>query len=299
MKPRSLVSCRAPDDTTYSTLAFYLVFIGLALYLPISSSLLEAWGIPYDIPGGSPLAKFHPGTYCVAFGFLLHLLSSHDSSRLEDVRLASVRRAMMGFLIGALATAFYSLLRFGSNGSAFFVDTLIAPGLLGVVLLAALPIRQRQIFRLLLIVLSVNALLGIVEVALQDRLVPYTVSGAPVIEDFFRATALGGHPLSNAQRTVLILLAGLIHRDRRQLFLIPVFYLAFFAFGSRGAFAGGGTALGSGLLRLRLRLGGGQAPVGTRIRLPQPQQVHLRQLLARRLDLPVHPLVHLQRAAHG
>ena len=51
-----------------------------------------------------------------------------------------------------------------------------------------------------------NALLGIVEQLLRVRLEPYTVGdGIVLVEDSFRATALFGHPLTNAALTGFVL----------------------------------------------------------------------------------------------
>ncbi|CAK0772490.1 O-antigen ligase domain-containing protein [Gammaproteobacteria bacterium] len=220
-------------NTTCSA-SFYLILFGLMLSLAIPNSLLVTWGVPYDIPGGAAWAKFHPSTYAIVLGFLIHRLSGR-SGPVPHPWLTRAQQAMTGYLLSAVACGLYALLRFGPNGSGFFVDTLIVPGLLGSALLAASTDQQRQVFRFLLAVLFFNALLGIGEALIQSRLMPYLVGDMPVEEDFFRATALGGHPLYNAQNTAEISLAALIYAGRRQLLLIPVFLLALLAFGSRAA----------------------------------------------------------------
>ncbi|MGO4781688.1 hypothetical protein AB4084_39990, partial [Lysobacter sp. 2RAB21] len=65
--------------------------------------------------------------------------------------------------------------------------------------------QLRGIFRLIVVLVVVNAAIGLAEAVFQHHLVPYTVAGGvPVIEDKFRATALLGHPLENALLTSLV-----------------------------------------------------------------------------------------------
>jgi len=218
------------EENTLSDFAFYFVFLGLVLYLFISGSLLVTWEIPYDIPGGSPFSKFHPGTYCIAIGFVLSVIGKRSG------RSSRSWTTMLWFTSSTVIAAIYVLIRFGPNGSGFLVDTLIAPGLLGTVLLASSPEQQRYTFRFMVVVLFFNAIIGILEVITQARVIPYLVDGEPMVEEYFRSTAFGGHPLSNFQRTTQILLSALVYEDRRQFFLIPVFYLGLLAFGSRTAF---------------------------------------------------------------
>lgn len=216
------------------------VFLVLSLiaYLSLSPALLTVLGIPYDAPYGSFVFKLHPGSYVLMVALALSLAGQGNPLRALFQRLS--RQPLLGLYLLAMLLSFaYSLLRYGASGSAFFIDTLMMPAAMALILLRMGPAGLRGVFRLILIAVVANAGLGLVEAALQQHLVPYTVAGGvPVIEDKFRATALFGHPLENALVTSIVLLASL---DRPmspawRWSLVAFLVLALLAFGGRTSF---------------------------------------------------------------
>ncbi|HEY0837993.1 MAG TPA: VpsF family polysaccharide biosynthesis protein [Azospirillum sp.] len=218
-------------------LAALLAFGGVALDLLVSDSLLLTLGIPYNVPGGSYVWKIHPGSYLLMLAFVVLAVPANP------VRLvvATARRVpAAGFYGVTVAGLFaYVTVNHGFSGSAFVLETLLMP-LVAALLLLHLPERHRALlFAGVVVLVTVNALLGIAEAVSGDRLVPYLAGGEPVFERHFRATALGGHPLNNALITATVLFATvLVLRGRPVLGALALLVqaAALLAFGSRVAF---------------------------------------------------------------
>ncbi|WP_295389124.1 VpsF family polysaccharide biosynthesis protein [uncultured Thiodictyon sp.] len=224
----NLAGHRAQQRQGDDRLPFYLAWLGLLLYLLISDDLLVLVGIPYNIPGGSFLIKLHPGTYLIALGFVLLLLQGDP--RQHWPRLFAVAPAPLLFGGVVLSVAIYSLIRFGPSGSAFYIDTLLMPPLLATLLLQAPLELRRRAFRMVVVVLALNALLSIGEAATKINLIP---SVPNLDDDFFRATALGGHPLKNSLTTATTLIACVILPRGVLMWLIPLLVLGILGFGER------------------------------------------------------------------
>lgn len=240
--PRSRFLLRAPPAANRSRARLdravrwplALAILGLVLYLLLSDNLLVTLGIPYNVPRGAFPFKIHPGTYCIALGFVL-LLRGNPWRRLGELfRLSS---ALTGLAIVATAIMLYSAAKFGTSGSGFFIDTLLAPALLGLILLHEPVERRPGAFWVVLLLSVLNAVIGIGEAATGARLVPYMAGDKPLVEEFFRATALGGHPLTNSLRTAVLLFAVLVLPGGLRWALVPLFAVALLAFGSRSALA--------------------------------------------------------------
>ena len=212
---------------------FVLACLGLTLCLTASDNLLVSSGIPYNSPQGAFIFKLHPGTYLIALGFTLLILRGNPWRQLSYLSGKAAYPVLLGGIV--LGCLLYMLIRFGAAGNAFFIDTLLAPALLAVILLEAPLESQRLVFWMALGLLMLNALLGIGEALLEQRLVPYLAGDQPIIEDLFRSTALGGHPLSNSLRTAVLIMACLILPGFLSVPLIFLLLIGLLAFGSRAA----------------------------------------------------------------
>ncbi len=185
--------------------AFGLFALGLVCFLVLPGSTLFALGISYDAPGGAPAAKLHPGSTLMVMAWFVALCSRGNplGAALAQLR---AQRLLALYLAAMLALFGYALLRYGMGGAAFLIDTHLMAAVAVLVLQQFGPRRQRQTLLLMAGVLVLNAALGIGEAALQTRLLPWYIGGqAEVPEDFFRASALMGHPLQNAQQTATLL----------------------------------------------------------------------------------------------
>lgn len=221
-----------PEDG-WATAPAVLAGIGAVLCLLISSNLLVAVGIPYTLPYGSFIAKLHPGTYFILAAFLLLLLRANPVTSM--LRFARRRPAAMIFAAAVVVMSAYTVASYGLSGAAFLVDTLLAPALLAIVLDHASPRARSTLFSAVVGIMAINSVLGLMEIATQARLIPYMRGDQLIVEDYFRATALQGHPLSNSLRTLVVMLCALVmvgHR-RSALFLTALLFTSLLAFGSR------------------------------------------------------------------
>jgi hypothetical protein len=230
--------------------AAQLVAWGLVLYLLLPANLLVTVGYPYDVPYGAFPAKIHPGTYVIGLGFLSLVFGGNPIRRLTT--LAQLERAGVAFLLGGIAVLVLSVVRYGTSGTAFIIDTFIATAMVTLVLRAAGDRWCRFCFHLVVIAVAINALIGFLQSFGHWRLVPYMAGDLILTEDYFRANALGGHPLSNAFRTAVVVLALPVLGGRLKVAgLMGLMMLALLAFGGRTALVVAVVLLGGwGAVRL-------------------------------------------------
>ena len=191
--------------------------------------LLENVGIKYVSEGGNPLVKIHISTYILMLTVAIFTLR-----RGINVPLTSLRELRASWLISFLCIVlviFYGLIRFGTSGMAYLVDTMVAP-LLALYLLSQLSITHKnKLLTLLAYLLFINSVIAILEFILGSTLISVDFSKF----SHFRSTALLTHPLNNALITAA--LAPLLMSYTRIPYLIyfTVITLALFAFGGRAA----------------------------------------------------------------
>jgi hypothetical protein len=235
-----------------------LAAVGIALSLLMSANLLVTAGIPYSVPYGPFVAKLHPGTYFIAAAFLW--LAFRQNPFASTVEFARRQPAALALAAVALVMLVYSVVSYGPSGAAFLIDTLLAPALLALVLDAAHPSARRRVFLMVVAIMAINAVIGLAEASAQARLIPFMRGDKLIVEDFFRATALQGHPLSNAVRTLVVLLCCLSMIGRRGSgILVWLFIASLLAFGSRTGLVMAGALIGAwfaGRFFGSLRLGG-------------------------------------------
>ncbi|MDF3838315.1 VpsF family polysaccharide biosynthesis protein [Cupriavidus basilensis] len=210
--------------------------LAIGLYMTVSPALLTAIGVPYITTTGNFIFKLHPGTYAllaaVAFGLL-----SRGNPLTSAILSMRKHLPLVLHLCGILLLFGYSMLRYGPSGSAFLIETFMAPALIVLVLANFRASEQRFVYRFILGLLVVNSLIAIGETLLQQHLVPYIVSdGVAIEEEYFRATSLLGHPLNNAIITASLLFSTLDMRSRpAKVLLIGLFAIALLVFGGRAA----------------------------------------------------------------
>ncbi|WP_193049633.1 VpsF family polysaccharide biosynthesis protein [Pseudoalteromonas undina] len=191
--------------------------------------LLENVGIKYVSEGGNPLVKIHISTYILMLTVAIFTLR-----RGINVPLTSLRELRASWLISFLCIVlviFYGLIRFGTSGMAYLVDTMVAP-LLALYLLSQLSTTHKnKLLTLLAYLLFINSVIAILEFMLGSSLISVQFSSF----SYFRSVALLTHPLNNALITAA--LAPLLMSYTRIPYLIyfTVVTLALFAFGGRGA----------------------------------------------------------------
>jgi hypothetical protein len=175
--------------------------------LGVSNMMLARLGVPYEVPGGSALAKIHPATYLAAAAFGLLALRWVDPVAL----LGDLARHHPGALtlVGALALV-QAQSAFVGLPATMAMDTLLLPMLLLVLLTRVGPGAARLLALAVHAFMATNAALGLYEFATGTRLTPLVAAGVPLTGDW-RSSALLGHPLANAVTTgayVLLLACG-------------------------------------------------------------------------------------------
>ena len=225
------------------TLTWALVVVAVAAYMLLSAQMLLRLGVPYDAPFGSPLAKLHPGTYCLLLAWFT-ALASHGNP-LRGLVGQMMRHGLFATYLACMLWIFvWVIFRHGASGAAFIVESLWMPAIAAFTLYLLDSSRHRQIVQIMVLLLTCNAVLAIGEVLTATRLTPLHVGLEGIVpEAYFRASAFLGHPLHNALITVSLLPAVtmLPWSLPRRLMIILLLILSLLAFGGR-------TSLGLGLL---------------------------------------------------
>lgn len=238
--PGHLVPPPGPSQALL-TLSWRLFVAGIFARMLVSQFFLHWLGLPYDLPGGSFPVKIHPGTYLLCMAFFVGLCAFGNPLR---ALLEVVRRNPMpaAFLACMLAMFTWAILRHGTDGQAYFIDTLLAPGIALLTLLMQPRSRQRWLLGAMILALALNAVIALGEAAMGRRLIPLFAGREGIVEEVhFRASALIGHPLANSKQTVMLLplLALLPWALGLRVGLFLLFALALLAFGSRASMAMG------------------------------------------------------------
>jgi hypothetical protein len=234
------VVIRGIEESTARQASWGLLVLSVVAYMTLSPQALFVLGIPYDVPTGSFPAKIHPGTYLMLAAWAVGL-ASHGNPLGVLAQQARQHRLLFTSLACMVAVFAWAAGRHGPAGLAFIVDTLWMPAIGALTLLLHSRQRQRQMLVLALSLLLLNAALAIGEAALRQRLVPLFAGREGIIEeDYFRSSALQGHPLSNALTTVALLPAVLLlpWRAHWRAAAGVLLGLGLLTFGSRSALAG-------------------------------------------------------------
>jgi O-antigen ligase len=238
-------------------LAGSLFLLAVAAYMLLSADMLSALGIPYDTPNGPPVAKLHPGTYCLLLAWLVALFAHGNPLRVLGRELLKHRLLACYFFCMLLVLA-WVVYRHGISGAAFIVEALCTPALAAFVLYLLDRYWQRQVVQLMLLLLLANALVAVAEMLLHARLVPFRSEIADsVVAPYFRSSALLGHPLQNALITISLLPALTLVPWPIVLRVLAAAFLAFsiLTYGGRASLLFGGLVYGvlaslSGFVRL-------------------------------------------------
>lgn len=221
--------------------AFGFGFAAVVVHFLFSATLLGAIGIDYASPGGDPLIKLHPGTYLALLGAgAIVFLAPRPSEAIG--RLFRDKPGLMGFLILVFGCAIYSIFSVGYSGSAVYVESFLAPGLLALSLEAGSARARRILGFTVLTFVLVNIVISVGESLTQTHLITPTFDGMKLtdtLESDFRGAALFDHPLTGAMVTSMAVFL-LLSMRLRPLIAAPAFtalMIGLFAFGGRAALA--------------------------------------------------------------
>ena len=193
----------APGASGGPRAAFWLTGLSLLLLFSLSNLVLTRFGIRYDLEGGTPLEKIHPAHF-MAFGALLLLWFSYvrPAQFIDDVFIA--HKGTLIFLV-TWCLLLFQIIVIQHKPFTPIIDTFILPVLLLILLSHMGEVQRFKLGRLVHILMLANALLGLFEFVSGWRLTPLILGG--ILIDDWRASALLGHPLTNALITGAYLIA--------------------------------------------------------------------------------------------
>lgn len=255
----------APRTTARRRAATVVTFALVLVLLLVSGAVLRAIGVPYALPTGPIFAKIHPATYLALVTVLMWAWASGGLGRLLG-RVAVRHPGSVMFALGTVLLLFQTAVVV-KLPLAPIIDTFILPLMVFVCLIQLDTKDWRRLEVLLHTVVIANALLGIFEYASGWRLTPMLENDGTVILYDWRASALFGHPLSNAFLTghyIVALAFGAAPRLHPALrfVLMGIAGLAMIAFGGRVA-----MVLAVVLVAIALILGATQTLVGRRFNI--------------------------------
>lgn len=228
--------------TRLDNLAWRLFVAGLCAHILLSAHALLHLGYPYEAPLLGPFPfKIHPGTYLMAIALFVALISRGHPARsaLHVARREPLLALHLGVMVGSLA---WLLWRHGTSGAAFMVDTHWMPAIAAMTLMHFNDERRAYLLRLLAALIAINAAIALLEYVLQARLIPLYLAGQAsgfAEETHFRASALLGHPLTNAKLAAMLLPIALFLPMRAiwRWGHVALILLSLLAFGGRASLA--------------------------------------------------------------
>lgn len=220
---------RLSQNSQRVLMALMVVALLFALLLP--TPLLTQW-TGYADPGGLPLLKFHFYTYTLLLALALVMLAVGLVRFVSEQ--AVEQPGVLQFAAVIVLCAAITILRQGMSGVANMANTMFtAP--LAVMLAFYLDEQRREKLTALIIgFVTVNAVIAICERAAGVNLFVFPEMGGA---EYFRATALMGHPLENALITasMAFLVVAMPWSVWRKGCVLLIFVAGILAFGARGA----------------------------------------------------------------
>ena len=181
-----------PPATMYrqnalSILLFLCTAFAFLLRFSVSPQLLNLV-VHYTSVGGAFIEKLHFGTYAIFLLLPLALFSRKIVLRGDEI---GTFKALLLYsaLMAVLVPYLFSVGRASSSG--FIIDTYVAAGAAGLLMLAQDSGSRRALGNVVLVMLIVSAAIGIVEAVTKHRLLLYNLD-----ELQFRPIGLAAHPLA-------------------------------------------------------------------------------------------------------
>ncbi len=209
------------------------VMLVLMLAFFLGAYALEYLGIKYVTTGGAALFKIHAYSYLIMIFFTVFLFRFGLPNTIASM--GSVGAIWCVAFTGITLAILYGLMRFGTSGMAYLVDTVVTPLILIPILLQLDQHHKQKILAFLGWLIFINALVALAEFAAQTRLIP--VEYQEFSFAFFRSAGFLAHPLNNALITAALtpLLMGATRIPKIVYFATVL--LALFAYGGRAAMA--------------------------------------------------------------
>jgi len=218
--------------------AVMICAIGFFMIMLLSEQTLNILGIPYGKEEGSALFKIHPGNFFILLSFMV-LICSRGNPFAHIVSIARQHSAFFSLLVIYILILIYWGLR-GPKGIGFILDNHIGMPICAIVFSYAPRIWCRNILILFGVIAVIYSAIGIVESATHLRLLPFDPDWEVLKQDYFRASALMGHPLANAVFTAvsMFILMALRMPPALKAFIFTLMLVSLVGFGGRMALVG-------------------------------------------------------------
>ncbi len=184
--------------------------IGFFMHLLLSGPVLNILGYNYGSENagmlseaGGALTKIHPGSYFIIVSMLVLLFSRRNPVE-QVMRIAREQTAFFSFLTVYVVIFVYWMIR-GPRGIGMILDVHIVMPICAIVFSYAPRNWYRTIVYLFAGFAVANSLVGLCESATHLRLFPFDEDWEVLKQDYFRASAFMGHPLTNVSFTVVAL----------------------------------------------------------------------------------------------
>lgn len=203
--------------------------VSLIARLGLSSWFLDGL-YPYAAEGGAWFQKIHPGTYVLMLVFGIAMAHRGPLTFVADIR--GRQPATFGFCVVLLMMMLANLVRFGTGGMAYLIDTFLSAIMAAALSLQLRDGHRRLLFGALVTFLAANSMVGVAEY----------IGGFNLLEvnkwfGFHRATAFLGHPLANGliTATVIVPILNTTWDAKAKAALVGLMLVGLFCFGARGA----------------------------------------------------------------
>jgi polysaccharide biosynthesis protein VpsF len=212
--------------------------------LLLPGHVLDAY-YSYARPGGSPILKIHPGTYLILGIFVAFMAAQEPLVFFR--RQAKAQAWALQFFLTTVLIAIIELVKFGTSGLAYMLDTLIVASVM-IMLMFSLTAEQRyNVSKLILTFIFINSVVAFFEFISKRHFLPNSDFNEFT---YFRAGAIFGHPLANTLITApaLPLIFMTDWSNSRKFIFAGACIISLLCYGTRSGFAIGLTSFGIAML---------------------------------------------------
>lgn len=209
----------------------------IAVEFLVSGNLLMWLGVPYTADGGLLFTKLHPGSYLSVAALVARLAQGLDPVSVLR-RLLRCAPGLAFYIVSISLCIVYAAAATGAGGLVTLLDSFLPAGCLAAALADASAVQLRALGGLVMMLLMMNAVVGIAEAGVGAHFVPLAGNILELASEF-RPTGLYDHPLTAAMATMMgvLLDCGGRFRAAGRVFYLATLTLFLFACGGRVALA--------------------------------------------------------------
>ncbi|MFD0766893.1 VpsF family polysaccharide biosynthesis protein [Mucilaginibacter lutimaris] len=210
-----------------------LLFLVLILAFICGDNVLELLGYHHRDFSSSPVFRLHPLSYLAFAIVVVYLING----KIGMAELVGKMKTEAIFLLGAILILCYLQITGNLNAIAFFIDALILPVLLSMLLKITSVSVLYKFRNWVYLLFFANAGIAVIEKLRGAFLI---ARESAWLFDYFRSSAIFGHPLNNALIMSVLTITLFLAAQNTWLKLSVLFagMVSIFCFGARGALIG-------------------------------------------------------------